>query len=128
MTIFHKKSWGKRSKETNSSFFLKKALYEVKSIIVNWSRDILNFQFLEKGLGIVSPPYFVYDFSRKIYLMLYSISWSNSIASLLSTWDMGNVCIAIICFPGCDVISFEIDHVFLIKPFFFHSQKVKTKI
>ena len=29
------------------------------------SRDMLNFDFLEKGLGIFSPPYFVYDFSRK---------------------------------------------------------------
>ena len=31
---------------------------------------MLNFGFLEKGLGIVSPPHFVYDFSRKILLML----------------------------------------------------------
>ena len=30
---------------------------------------MLNFD-LEKGLGIVSPPYFVYGFSRKIFLML----------------------------------------------------------
>ena len=28
------------------------------------SRDRLNFDFLEKGLGRVSPPHFVYDFSR----------------------------------------------------------------
>ena len=26
---------------------------------------MLNFDCLEKGLGIVSPPHFVYDFSRK---------------------------------------------------------------
>ena len=32
-----------------------------------------NFDFLEKGLGIVSPPDFVYDFSRKLFLMLCSI-------------------------------------------------------
>ena len=35
---------------------------------------MLNSDFLEKGLGIVSPPYFVYDFSRKMFLMLYSIN------------------------------------------------------
>ena len=35
---------------------------------------MLNFDFLEKGLGIVSLPHFVYDFSRKIFLMLYSIN------------------------------------------------------
>ena len=29
---------------------------------------MLNFNFSEKGPGIVSPPHFVYDFSRKIFL------------------------------------------------------------
>ena len=33
---------------------------------------MLNFELLEKYLGIVSPPNFVYDFSKKIFLMLYS--------------------------------------------------------
>ena len=28
-------------------------------------RDMLNFDFLEKVLGLVPPTYFVYDFSRK---------------------------------------------------------------
>ena len=31
-----------------------------------------NFEYLEKGLGIVSPTHFVYDFSKKMFLMLYS--------------------------------------------------------
>ena len=35
---------------------------------------LLNFDFLEKGLGIVSPPYFVYEFSGKMFVMLYSIN------------------------------------------------------
>ena len=30
---------------------------------------------------------------------------------------LGNMCIAIVCFPDCDVISFEINVIFLIKPF-----------
>ena len=30
-----------------------------------WSKDMLNFDFFEKGLGIVSLPYFAYDSSRK---------------------------------------------------------------
>ena len=29
-----------------------------------------NFDFLEKGLEIVSPPNFVYDFSRKMFFKL----------------------------------------------------------
>ena len=43
---------------------------------------MLNFEFLEKGLGIVSPPHFVYDFSRKMFLMLYSINRPNFIVRL----------------------------------------------
>ena len=29
---------------------------------------MLNFDFLEMGLGIASPPHFVYDFPRKNFL------------------------------------------------------------
>ena len=35
---------------------------------------MLNFDFLKKSLGIVSLPHFVYDFSGKMFLMLYSIN------------------------------------------------------
>ena len=31
----------------------------------DWSRDILNFDFIEKNLGIVSQLHFVYDFLKK---------------------------------------------------------------
>ena len=41
---------------------------------------MFNIDFVEKGLRIVFPPYFAYDFSRKI--MLYSIDWPNSIVWL----------------------------------------------
>ena len=67
--------------------FFKKTLYEVRAICLQigfnifrwpsnhtkpskyWSGDMLSFDFLEKGLGIVSPPYCVYDFSRKMFLL-----------------------------------------------------------
>ena len=35
---------------------------------------MLNFDFLDKGLGITSPAHFVDDFSTKMFLMLYSIN------------------------------------------------------
>ena len=35
---------------------------------------MFNFDFLEKGLEIVFSPLFVHDFSRKMFLMLYSIN------------------------------------------------------
>ena len=38
----------------------------------NWSRYTFNFDFLEKSLVIVSPPHFVYDFSKNIsHIMFY---------------------------------------------------------
>ena len=35
---------------------------------------MLNFNFSEKGMGLVSPPHFVNDFSRKMFLMLHYIN------------------------------------------------------
>ena len=40
---------------------------------------------------------------------------------------LGDMCIAIVCKPGCDVRNFEVNLIFLIKPFFLHDQKVVTK-
>ena len=105
--VFLQKSWWKWGRETSSRpvfVFSKKTLYELKlsglqfsfNIVFNfayiknklykvldyWSKDTLNFDFIEKGLWIASPPHFVYDFSRKIFLKLYSINWPNFIAWL----------------------------------------------
>ena len=63
-----------------------------------WSRDMLNFRFSQKGLGIVSPSHFVYDFSKKVFLILYSINWPNFIDWLpLLLEILGNMCISIVC-------------------------------
>ena len=78
---------------------------------------MLNFDILEEGQEIVSSPQFVYDISRKLFLMLYFINWQNFIVLLLEI--LGNMCIAIVCFPGCDIINFEINLTFLNKPFFY---------
>ena len=54
--------------------------------------------FFRKGYGIVSPPNFVYDFSTKMFLMLYSINSPNFIVWLpLPLEILGNVCIAAVC-------------------------------
>ena len=47
-----------------------------------WSRDMLNFDILEKGVGLDFPPHFIYGFSRKMFLMFYSTNWLNFIAWL----------------------------------------------
>ena len=89
---------------------------------------MLNFDFLDKGMGIVSPAHFMYDLSTKIFLMLSSINWPNLIVWLpLLLEILCNVCIAIVCYPGCDVMDFKINLIFLIEPFFLHDQKVMAK-
>ena len=37
------------------------------------------------------------------------------------------MCIAIVRKPGCEVMDFEVNLIFLIKPFFLHDRKVLTK-
>ena len=56
----------------------KNKLYKTLRLLIK-TFDIPNFDFLGKGLGIVSPPHFLYDFSTKVFLMLYSIHWQNLI-------------------------------------------------
>ena len=56
---------------------------------------MINFDFIEKSLEIVSPPYFLYGFSTKMFLMLYSINWSNFIVGFpLLNEILGKMCIA----------------------------------
>ena len=62
---------------------------------------MLNFDFFKKGLGIVFPTYFVHNFSRKMFLKLCSIN--------------------------CDAIDFEINLIFLIKPFSYTTKKSRQK-
>ena len=51
---------------------------------------MLKFDFIVKDLGIVSPPFFVYGFSRKMFFILYSI-----LHLLLEI--LVNICFAIVC-------------------------------
>ena len=64
---------------------------------------MLNFVFLKRGLGLVSSPHFVHDFTTKIYLMLKSINWPNFIVSFPLLLEIyGNMCIVMVCYPVCD--------------------------
>ena len=71
----------------------------------------------------------MYDFSRKLFLILRFINWPNFIVWMLLFLEiLGNMYIVIICFPVRDVINFEINLGFLNKPFFYMTKKVGTKI
>ena len=74
-----------------------------------WSRDILNFDFLE--------------------IFWFSINWPNFIVWLSLLLEiLCYVYIAIACFPGCDVINFEINLFFLIKSLSYMSKKWRQKL
>ena len=82
------------------------------------------FRKTKSGRKIASLPHFLHDFWGKMFLLLYSIKWPNFIVWFLLLLEMlGNMCIVI-----HEVINFEINLTFLIKPFFLHDKKVKTKI
>ena len=85
---------------------------------------MLDFYFLERGLRIVFVSHIFYHLSRKVFLILYSINCANFIAYLsllLETYS--NICIAIVYFPSCDVINFEINGSFLIKQILYMTKK-----
>ena len=87
-------------------------------------RYMLNFHFSEKDLGLVSPPNFVYDFSRKMLLMLRSINWPSFIVCLVLLLKiLGNMCIKIGYWPGCGITKFQINFIFLTKPFRYMTKK-----
>ena len=59
---------------------------------------MLNFNILDKSMGIVSQAYFAYVFSTEMFPMLYSIKRQNFIVWLsLNLEILGNMCIAVVC-------------------------------
>ena len=88
---------------------------------------MLNFDFLENGLGMASLTHFVYDFSRKIFLLLYSINRPNFIVWLPLLLEMSNMCNVIVCIPGYDVINFANNLIFLIKPFCYMTEDKNSR-
>ena len=55
-----------------------------------WFRGMLNFDFLEKDLGIVSSPHFVYNFTRKnvSHDKSYQLTRFHCLIAFTS-WDIG---------------------------------------
>ena len=74
---------------------------------------------------MVFPPYFVYDFSRKIFLLTDQMKLLDCLY-FLKYWAIWVLQFPG-CFPGYDVINFEINFIFLNKPFSYITKKVKTK-
>ena len=96
-----------------------------------WSREVLNFDFSEKGLGSRNSFSTIFSacFLKKNLFHVISINWPNFIVwlpLLLEIWC--NKCIIIVCFSGCSVMNFEINLSFLIKAFFYIIKKSRQKL
>ena len=88
-----------------------------------------NFWFYGKGSGTIFQMNFVYYISGKISVTLYFINLPNFIVWLpLLLEILDNMCIVLICFLAFDVKNVEINLNFVIKPFFYITKKVRTKI
>ena len=88
----------------------------------------VQFRFFSKRSGASFFTTFLHDVSRKIFLMLYSINWTIFIFWLPFLFEiLDNICFAVVCFPGCGVTDFEINHIILTKPFFYMTKKSRQK-
>ena len=86
------------------------------------------FWKIKRGQGLVFLPHFPDNFWRKIFLLSYYINWPSFIVWLALLREvMGNILIAIVCSPGCDVMNVAVNLIFLIKPLFLHDQKLNHK-
>ena len=86
------------------------------------------FRKIKRSLELVFLLYFPHNFWRKIFLLLYFINWPNFIVWFpLHCEILDNMCIAIVCKPCCDIMIFEVNVIFLIKPFFLHNRRVVKK-
>ena len=82
----------------------------------------------KRGLELFPLPHFLQDFWRRIFLKLYSINWPDLIVWLSFFHEiLGNICIVIACFQGCDVVNLEIDLIFLINLVSYIIKNARTK-
>ena len=76
---------------------------------------MLSFDFLGKGLTLISATPFVHDFSRKInscYILL-----TDKISLSDCYYFFRYLAMSVLQYPICDLINFEIYVSLLIKPF-----------
>ena len=89
--------------------------------------DLLNLWysqswFFRKWSGNSFPTTFCVWFFLKKFFSCY-VLLTEILPLLLQI--LGNMCIEIVCFPGCDAINFEINLNFLIKSFFYMTKKLR---
>ena len=81
-----------------------------------------------RGPELVSLLHFLRNIWKNIFFLLYTINWRSFIVCFFLLREiLGRMCIVLVCWPDCDVMKFEVNIIFLVKPFFQQSQKVVTK-
>ena len=77
---------------------------------------------------VASPPHFVYNFLRKMFVIVYSIKEPNYMVWLFLLLAIHyNIWIVIISCSACDVIIFQINLNFLFEPFLYKTKKSGQK-
>ena len=69
------------------------ALKTLNKTFDHWSREMVNFEFLEKYLAIISPPYFEYDFSKKCFSCYILLTDQISLHDCLSFLRYWPICV-----------------------------------
>ena len=87
------------------------------------------FKKKKRRLELISLHHFLHDFLRKMFLKSYSSNWPNFVVWLSLRFEiLGNTYTASICFVVYEVINFEVNLIFLIKPFFCTTKKVRKSV
>ena len=75
-----------------------------------------------------STTFCVWLFKKNVSHVIF-FNWSSFIVWLPSLLEILCICILqlFVCFPGCDVVNFEVNFIFLIKPFFCMTKKSRKK-
>ena len=93
-----------------------------------WSKNMFKFVFFRKSSRNSFSTHILGIIFQERYFHVISINRPKSIVSLpLLLKILDNICNAIVCCPGCDVINFEISLIFLIKQFFYLAKNLRQK-
>ena len=82
-------------------FFADLPVYQKNNLVSpHWFRDMLNFDFFRKGFGSSFSSAFMYDFSRKMFLMPYSIKLTKFLCLIALLTDQISLSDCIINWPN----------------------------
>ena len=90
------------------------------------SRDTLNFDFLEKGLEIVSLPTLYMAFQENCFSCFILLTDQISLSDCLYFLRYRTICVLQLFVS--QIVSFEIIIIFLIKPFLYMTKKLRQKL